>query len=351
MTPITLLEAPAYTKEKQQVLIDLVLALKKTYIQDFLRQRELPVSGTKPDLRDRLQEALDAGDVTYEGVVHFLDSVAPWGKQHVILYNGPWSDLQLWKDGERLRQHLENHGVGDLYNSHLPLVLPEELTLSSIMHSDGTLRITAVQKREYTERMPEHDERRQTENGTLITLRAYAHHLSRMLVAFEWNLNANTAMLQITQLSSNTHYEDVAEEFFGLIGHWLDITQFSPVDIRQAIRNLHELEEDGSPEARSHGIHYRTLRGRGISASSPSPRDSVLGETVIDDAMSSVRDKGVGHLGNFYWLPGKQPGPVINPLKSDVHMFIVGDKSRINFPTPNSEEVVRYVLHRVRELS
>ena len=56
-------------------------------------------------------------------------------------------------------------------------------------------------------------------------------------------------------------------------------------------------------------------------------------------------------LGNFYWLAGNKPGPVFNPLKGDVHVIIVGDKSRINFPTSNTEDVVRYVLHRMRALS
>jgi hypothetical protein len=67
--------------------------------------------------------------------------------------------------------------------------------------------------------------------------------------------------------------------------------------------------------------------------------------------MDSVRKNSVGHLGNFYWLAGKKPGPGANPLSGEVHVIIVGAKSRVNFPTPNSEEVVRYVLHRVRALS
>jgi len=177
------------------------------------------------------------------------------------------------------------------------------------------------------------------------------HYLSRTLVAFEWDLDANTAMFQITQLHRDALYEEVAAEFFGLVGNWLDIKLFGAVDVRRAIRRLHELEGNGRAEARSHGIHYRTLQGRRLSAHSPSPRDSVLGETVIDQAMDNVGRTGVGHLGNFYWLGRITPGPVPNPLNGDVHVIIVGDKSRINFPTPNTEDVVRYVLHRVRALS
>lgn len=352
MTSIKLLQAPEYTEEECQAVIDFVLALKKTYIRDFLRQVELPRSGTKPDLRERLQEALDQGDLTYEQLVDFLDSVAPWGKQHVLLYTGPRGDLRSWREPRRVSERLKEHRLGKLLNARIPLILPDKLTLSSITHADGVLRITAIQKREYTERAPEYDGSRQTENGEKVTLRAYVHHMSRTIVAFEWNLDTNTAMLQITQLDRDALYEEVAREFCELIAKWLDIARmFGLVDVRRAIRRLHEIERGGQPEARSHGIHYRTLRGRRLSAHSPSPRDSVLGEPMIDDAMDTVGKNGVGHLGNFYWLNGRKPGPLSNPLAGDVHVIIVGDKSRINLPTPNTEAVVRYVLSRVRALS
>lgn len=351
MASIKLLGAPEYTAEERQALIDFVLALRKSHIQDFLKQLELARSGTKQDLRERLQEALDEGDLTYEQLVELLDGVAPWGKQHVFLYAGPRGSLRLWKDPDQFREHLNHHRLGKLFNGRLPLILPEKLMLSSITHEDERLRVTAVQKREYAERTPEHDEARETVAGKRISLRAYTHHLSRTLVAFEWDLDANVAMLQITQLHTDTLYEKVAEEFSRLVGNWLDIRLFSQVDLRPVIRRLHELEGNGCAEARSHGIHYRSLQGRRVSAHSPSSLDSVLGEAVIDQAIESVGKNGVGHLGNFYWLGERKPGPAANPLKGDVHLIIVGDKSRINFPTPNTEDAVRYVLHRVRELS
>lgn len=351
MTQIRLLDAPEYTAEERQALVDFVFALKKSHIQDFLQRVELPKSGTKPDLRERLQEALDEGRLAYERVVDFLDSVVPWGKQHVFLYTGPRDDLRSWKDADHVLDRLKQHRLGKLFNARLPLILPDKLTLSSITHADGKLRVTAVQRREYTERTPEHDEQKETEQGERIVLKAYMHYLSRTLVGFEWDLDANTAMLQITQLHRDALYEEVAAEFFGLVGNWLDIKLFGAVDVRRAIRRLHELEGNGRAEARSHGIHYRTLQGRRLSAHSPSPRDSVLGEAIIDQAMDNVGKTGVGHLGNFYWLGGVKPGPVPNPLNGDVHVIIVGDKSRINFPTPNTEDVVRYVLYRVRALS
>jgi hypothetical protein len=351
METIRLLQPPEYTMEEREALVDFVLAFRKSHIRDFLKEVDLPVSGTKPELRSRLQDALKDNGLAYERLVDFLDSVAPWGKQHVFLYTGPRGDMKAWKEPHHVLGLLKQHRLGKIFNARLPLILPDRLTLSSVAHSENRLRINAVQKREYTERTPEHDENKETEDSERITLKAYRHHLTRTLTAFEWDLNANVAMLQITQLQRDGDYEHVAGELFRLVNPWLDVGQFGAVDLRPVIDRLHEREKNGQAETRSHVIHYQSPRGRRVSAHSPSARDSVLGEDFIDNAMDGVRKNGVGHLGNFYWLPRIKPGPVPNPLKGDVHVIIVGAKSRVNFPTPNTEETVRYVLHRVRELN
>ena len=246
---------------------------------------------------------------------------------------------------------MKQHHLGKFFNARLPLVLPEKLTLSSVTHGDGKLRITAIQKRVYTERRPEYDEQKETEIGERITLKAHVHHLTRTLAALEWDLDANVAMLQITQLQEDGDYEELAQQFAELTKRWLDMKLFSPVGLRQLIHTLYEIEKNSKAEVRSHGIDSRSLQGRRVSVRSPSPRTSVRGEQFLDDAMESVRKNSVGHLGNFYWLKGIQPGPALNPLTGEVHVIIVGAKTRVNFPTPNTEDVVRYVLQRVCALS
>ena len=213
MASIKLLDPPDYSGDERQALIDFVLALKKSHIQDFLRQVELPMSGTKQDLRERFQEAIDEGDLAYEQLVDFLDSVAPWGKQHVLLYHGPQHDIQVWNDPDHVHGLLKRHRTGKLFNASLPLILADRLTLSSVTHADGRLRITAVQKREYRDRAPEHDEQKEI-NGKRVFLDAYTGHLTRTLAAFEWDLKANVAMLQITQLQRDGDYEKVAKQLF-----------------------------------------------------------------------------------------------------------------------------------------
>jgi len=348
---IKTLQSPVFTDDEQAQIVTDFLALKKTLIRDFLAGIGLAKSGTKEDIRSRIEDALSDGTVSSSQIVQFLDDVIPWGKQHVFLYKGPESSNASWKKTDWLAKLLKQHRLGKYLNAKLPLALPEKMKVSSILHDGSRLRITAIKKREWWERDPDYDAATVTDEGTDVELRAFLHRVTRSLVAFEWDLNANTAFLQISQLPTGFRYEDVAQEFFDLIAAWLDISRFSIVDLRPVIKKLHELEEAGTAESRSHGINYRTLQGRRFEGKSASPADPLLGEAVIDAALGAIRDSGVGHLGNFYWLPSALTNPVINPLDAELHVIIVGSLNRINFPTPNDEQTIRYVLSRIRSHS
>jgi len=345
---IKTLQSPVFTDDEQTQIVTDLLALKKTRIRDFLARSGLPKSGTKEDIRERIEGALSHGTLALSQLVQFLDEVIPWGKQHVLLYTGPRSTIASWKNTDWVSRLLKQHRLGKYVNGSLPLVLPEKMKISSILHDGTRLRITAIKKREWWERNPDYDGATVTDEGDDVELRAFVHHVTRSLVAFEWDLMANTAFLQVSQLPTGFRYEDVAEEFFDMIRGWLDIGRFSIVDLHPAIKKLLELEEAGAGETRSHGISYRTLEGRRFEGRSASPADPLLGEAAIDAALTAIRRSGVGHLGNFYWLPTTAANPDRNPLDAELHVIIVTSHNRINFPTPNVEQTTRYVLSRIR---
>lgn len=338
--------SPSFTQDEQALIITDLLALKKDQIGEFLAGAGLPKSGTKEVLRGRIEEALEDGSLAMSQIVQFLDSVIPWGKQHVYLYKGPQSPIADWRNETWVSNLLKKHRLGKYLNASLPLVLPDKMKVSSILHDPKRLRITAVKRRDWWERDADYDDSTVSEEGDDVELRAFVHRVTRSLVAFEWDLVANTAMLQISQLPRGFDYAEVAEEFFELIENWLDRSLFSVIDLRPPIAKLHELEEAGTGEARSHGIDYRTLQGRQFGGKSASPADPLLGELPIDTALRAVRKSGIGHLGNFYWTASNNGH--VHVLTSEVHVIVVGFRNRVNFPTPNNESTVRYVLSRIR---
>lgn len=348
---VRMLEAPAFSEGDRDLLLSDLLALKKDQIRDFLGRHKLLRAGRKDEIRCRVEEALADETLSLSQLVEFLDEVIPWGKQHVLLYKGPQKPIADWRKKEWFEALLTKHRAGKYLNAKLPLVLPERMQLSSILYDQHTLRVTAIKRRDWAERLRDKDDFGETEDGLAIEYRAYVNRVTRSVVVFEWNLKTNVAMLQISQLPSGHKYERAAEEFFKLIANWLDVEQFQTVDLRPAIKRLHELEETKKGETRSHGIKYRTLQGRALAGTSPSAKHSLLGERDFDAALSSVRKKGVGHLGNFYWLPANPQADGANPLSREAHVVIVASNGRINFPTPNAESTVRHVLSRIRKHS
>ena len=341
-----------YSEEEEQQIVDCFMALNCGQIREFLERYELPKSGTKDVLRERVTTALDENNITYADLLYCIDTVEPWGKQHIFLYSAPEGNLRTnWRNADWVRTRLEQFEIPHLLNEHCPLALPQQLTVSEISHTNSKLKIFAVEKREYWERIKDRDETDCTDDGDEIELRAYLHHVKRGLVIFEWDFVSNNAMLQISQLASGTNYKEVAERFQQMIATWLNIDQFSLLDFSSAISRLHEAEENGSPEARSHAIDYTSMGGSHLQARSPSAMDSTLGEEVIENAMANIRNEGVGHIGNFFWLPQDVNPAHNNPLDKEVHINIVASKNRIAFSTSNKEEHVRYVLSRVRTLS
>lgn len=76
-----------------------------------------------------------------------------------------------------------------------------------------------------------------------------------------------------------------------------------------------------------------------------------MGEEVIDKSMANVRKIGVGHTGNYYWLPLNVNSVTHNILTDEVHVALIGEWNRINFTVTYPEDHVRYVLRRIRALA
>ena len=132
-----------------------------------------------------------------EDLVNVLDGVLPWWKFHAYLYRGPRTVPDEWLTEEAVREHLAAHDLEELMDAAIPLFLPEELTLSSIEYVENrSLRIIAVQRREYTAREQDLDAEEESEDGETIIYRAWVERVARVMVIFEWQLRAKEAMLQ-----------------------------------------------------------------------------------------------------------------------------------------------------------
>lgn len=337
----------SYSPEEKSKIFDYFKELKLDYIKLFLTEKGLRKTGNKEQLIEELKEHVENKHVSLSELVNFLDNLTPYGKQHVFLYNGPEQEVVSWRQADYVRNVLKKHDRLEFMSQKLHLILPTDLTLSSIeYHPTRDLKVLAVQRRDYIERREDLDP---PNTDSDIELHAYQHQVLRGVIIFYWDLISNQARLQITQLPSRGNYEDVESAFGHLIHPWLPFNLFTKVNLRPSITYLRNLERS-NPETRSQDVSVVSYGGRKISFKSPTSQDSTSGEEVIDEAFEHVRDVAIGHLGNFYWLPKSVNTRPENILEEEVHTIIVGNRGRINFMTPNTKEDFEYVLSRVRSM-
>jgi hypothetical protein len=333
-----------------ELLFTYVADLRRDKLADFLAQHQLKKSGTKAEVVARLKAAVDEKELSYRDLIALLDTVQPWGKQHIFPLVSANADPSIWKRRDAAVALLRKHDVDDLLDKHKQWLLPDELRLSSIELSRARLRVTAVERRVGYERVEELDNEGIDPHGEPIEYRAYVQQTTRGLFAFEWDLDANEAFLQVTQLPMHESYEQAQQRFYTLVRAWLAVDAFSSLKLHSAITEFHRQEKEGSFAGRSHRVELEALDGRRIAGTSKAATQPLIGNVDIDDALETIRDNGAqGHLGNFYLI--SDSSDVANPITpgSDVHIMLLGNKNRINIMTPQREEVVRYAIRTVRE--
>ncbi len=346
----------AYTEEERDLIERYIARLRMPSLKEFLRESDQKVSGTKGVLLGRIEAALEAGDVTYTQLVQFLDEVEPWRAQQVFLFGATTQNVAPFRTAESLGEHLRAHHASKPFRQPVPLVLPDELTVASIQHDGTRLRVTAIERREGWIRDesldPEESER--TDEDEEVQLRAYVKRVTRGLIAFEWNVVENVAMMQISRLPSGEDYEDARERFTKLVSRWLDVRSFPLINLPKAIKTLHMAEEakkaaSQAPALKSYGVEYARQGGGRLAGLSGSSEDSVTDDAVLTAALQQFRNVSQGRRGNFYWA--------LDPLGQDyvgstAHVIVFAATRRITFPTDNLDEAtIRHVLADIRTAS
>jgi hypothetical protein len=340
-TPVELADnhVPISSDDRDR-LIQYVFSHRKTAVQDFLRERSLPIHGTKGEIRDRVEDQIDANEVSAEDLIALLDRVEGWGNQHVYMYDAPEGEMRVWKSEARAKARLKKMGHEELFNKRIPLVLPEEPTLSSVEWSSERVRFIWIEKREWTQRREDLDQEGSAVGvPSTISFKAYEDKIARGITSFDWNLLTGSATLLIQRLPSGERYDELRVNYESALEEAVHIGDFSRTKITKAIKKLEK-----STEVRNRQIAHETQRGGRVQFTSKSRKE----DAFEDPDLKSSRD-ALGQtssvLGNFYWQE-KLPH-----LSREIHTKLYATDQRTGIFGECTEEEVQYVLSRIRHFS
>jgi hypothetical protein len=160
--------------------------------------------------------------------------------------------------------------------------------------------------------------------------------------------------VQAASLPQEKAQKALFEDFAALIAPWFPFDLFEPLDLRKAIKALHDDECSGLPcEARVQAVGYDDASGRKTSLRSASANQSVNGAAPqLQAAIDAVRASGKGSDGNFYFLPMAQGGPPNVPIGDEpVRVIVKARVGRLDFTKPLDRAELTHVLERVRVLA
>lgn len=316
-------------------LLDCVLAHNLEFARSFLKEHDLPKSGTAAELRERLEAFLAEDDENAEVLTSYLDRIEGWGRQQVYLYKSKRGLSAKWKDEAKVRATLAKAEVEDLLNEARPILLPDERTLTSISWSKRRLRLVWTEARSWEERVE--DEDYEAEEG--MYYRAYVSRHERGTLAFDWDLVSGDAMLMIQQLPRGTAYAEVRDELQTDMHPIIDLSDFSLVELQDAITSLNE-----SAEVRVRQRALDTMGGSRVSMTSSSRGTGIREDPTLELVDEAIEDGVTGYLGNFYWLESQSKGN----LSRDVHTTLYAKDHRVGVFGELPEKEVQYVLGRIR---
>lgn len=300
------------------------------WIQDFLRSRNLPFSGTKDDLRARVLAYLDERAIQPSDLVALLDAVEGWGNQHVYLYKAPDSLIAYLADEKRLKGRLKKLGVDHLLNARMPLLLPDHPTLSAIESNSHGVRFVWIEKRAWRDRLPDQDR----QEGD-VQFDAYQLKEGRGVVSFSCDLVSGCAALLIGRLPSGTDYKQQKERFEQVLDQILDVDSLTNITVSAAIRRI-----DESDKVRKRSSTLVTTQGNGAVYTSRSRKEDVYEDPDIRNSRNALGKHTAGRLGNFYWPTAAGD--------REIHVKLYAKDQRVGIFGECTREEVEYVLAQIR---
>lgn len=309
-------------------LLDVLFAHKVAWVRGLLKEKGLPSSGNKPDLRQQVEEHLESDTLEPSDLIDLLDEVEGWGNQHVYLYQASGDLLAELSDEDSFRDKLREARLLRLFNKRLPLILPDEPTLSAIEWSAERVRFIWIEKRTY--RQPRDDESYE-EDG--LEYDAYEVKQSRGMISFSCDLVTGLVELMIQRLPSGNDYLTEKEKYIDQLGTVFDTAQLTQQKISRAIKKI-----DQAKAIRKRSSQLTTALGYQVTYTSRSRKDDVYKDPSIKKARQALGTGVVGRLGNYYW-----------PIEDHcLHVKLYAKDQRVGIFGECTEAEVKDVLSEIR---
>lgn len=207
-----------------------VVAQGNAFIKDLLRDNFDRIGATKDEFIANLEEAIDQGSLSQQGLETWLEEVEGWGNQYLYIVAPPSADTAA------IATAISTSPIAHLCNAPASLDFPDELTLKRVVANEHGLSLAWHQGKEAWNRWSAQDFQKQS-GLDLVRFDAYRQRLDRSVVRFEWRYADPYAAILIHRNPAIEHKAVFAAIQALLADLGLPDQPFTRIELSQAIRS------------------------------------------------------------------------------------------------------------------
>ncbi|MGB8166253.1 MAG: hypothetical protein WCF18_02105 [Chthoniobacteraceae bacterium] len=305
-------------------------------ISNWLHENDLPhtVSSWKQLLEERLQPAVDAGEISLADLMDHLSKVEEFSACHVFIYKcQPNTAAELLK-----RENIENAakklGIEHLLTDPALTTLPASPTISGIRFVEdatgASLSIKVVETRKYEERKEEIKR-----NGVRIV--TYTPKKARAVNVVRLS-SLGILEVRIRSHSSDDYDPDIKKTWHELLPDFFPVAEFKSHPLDKLKAALWEKRAAMTKLYRFSDAKMRDEFGCTIAAATPK-RESDLSTISVAAVQSYLDDGAYQESSGMWWNQQKEGGPT-----TDIHVWLSGKTNEFTLRASNTKEDFEYVL-------
>ena len=325
--------------EQTSSIVEQLTLRKLDYVRSFLKSSNLPHSGARPKVRQRLIDAIDCKRIAADPLQGLLDELDAWGDQRVRIGRLPASLLAEFGSADAIAHRATAAGMSHLLHGTVDLVPPVDLTPMKIAYEEQAgrkqLRLVAAKTRQLMLPQPEIPDHLD-EQYPGVVFKPFKVETQKALAFAEINLDDGLTLISTTLLRQGQGYTAEFGEFFTAFHPFIAVREVAAVPLYHATQKIRQLPVS---EVRIVARQTRTSVGGKIFFRAHSAQADIRADPELDRTQAALPHAPGAHC-NCFWEP-------VNGLQERVHTYVFAPEGEISIFGQVREASARYVLHKI----
>lgn len=324
-------------------IIDQVTLYKLNFSRELLKEANLPSSGNRAAVRQRLIYAVDEERLPASILLELLNDLDLWGQQRVRWVQLSIGSLAAYQTPEAVEMRATQAGMSDLLEGEVALMPPVDFTPMIIAYEERTsgrfLKLIGAKTQTIREEQKGLEPITNPERPDVVYY-PFIEKTQKVITFAEINVGTGLSMISATLVRQGIQF---TADFAGLYQGFDAFFSFADaeyIDLFSANKAIHALS---TGEVQLAEGRRRTSTGGTVICKAHNRRADIRADNELS-LTHQVLPEAPGVFCDCHWnvCPG---------LRERIHTHIYGPDGEISVLGKVKEENVRYVLQRIYQLN